>query len=68
MLRPTLNSILKGYEKTVTQLEELVKANNSKVEIKNQMVARLQDEVGTLTFESKKADKIRDNISSILEV
>lgn len=67
MLRPTLQSITKGFDKTVKQLDRLITSNNIQVEANAETIFSIQATTNALKIESSRANKIKDNISKILD-
>ena len=67
MLRPTLQSITKGFDKTIKQLDRLITSNTSQLAANAETIASIQATSNALEDESVKAGKIKDNISKILD-
>lgn len=68
MGKPSLSKILAGYQKTMDQLQQLVKANEVAVGNKQSTISQLEGEITSLTNETAKANKIKENISTILDI
>lgn len=64
--KKTLDSILAGFTKTITDLESLVAANNVKIAANGDEVMRLEDEVDALFFEAQQAGDIAERLRSLV--
>jgi hypothetical protein len=68
MMRTSLDSILKGFNKTVAQLDQLVAFNDGRVAASEAVVAKTLDEIADLRLESSAAVAVRTNIFKLLSV
>lgn len=62
-----LDNILKGFQKTVRQLEALAKLNDAKVDTNAGQIRRLQEDNLELMGEAQAARNAAANIRKILE-
>lgn len=63
-----LDSIINGFNKTLTELDTLINLNNKDKEVKRSQIDQLTSDINALSTETERATKIKNNISNLLEV
>jgi len=66
MMNTNLNSILKGFNKTLAKLDSLISANEAKAEAGAAVVAKTLDGIAELKMEAAAAKAVRNNISNMI--
>ena len=68
MLNPTVNSVLKSFQKTVKTLETIADNNASKVVLLNEDKEKIESRITTATREQELARVVSNNIKKLIEV
>jgi hypothetical protein len=63
----SLDKILKGFHKTIEQLDSLIVHNEAAVDANMEQIERLREENLDLTAEKQSAANIRNNLQKLLE-
>lgn len=66
MKKPTLDSILSDFQKTISQLDDLVQRNNVSVVKNNDAILKLQEDNDTLNAETKGAENVLKNLNKLI--
>ena len=68
MFNVTLPSILKGFTKTINDLEGYVSKTNTNIESNNTSISELTEENTTLTTDKDRAERIVAKLNELIEV